>query len=179
MAGTTWMFRTAAAVAVIGAVAIGGYAIAEGQGRGRGPGFGPPPIEGRGPMGRGRFGGPLGGLRDLSLTEAQQTQVREIMEQRREEMKPLHEKLAAAHQALRDAVDADTIDEGAIRQRSAEVAAVEADLAVAQAHLHHAVLQLLTPEQQQKLKERRAQMQERLQNRPRIRELRDRFGAGR
>ena len=52
---------------------------------------------------------------------------------------------------------ADTIDEALIRQKSADVAVVEADLAVARARAHAEVLQVLTAEQRAKVKERAAQ----------------------
>ena len=45
------------------------------------------------------------------------------------------------------AVTADTIDEALIRQKSAEVAAVDADMAVARARAHAEVFQILTAEQ--------------------------------
>ena len=45
------------------------------------------------------------------------------------------------------AIMADTVDEAAIRARSAEVAAVEADVAVSRAKLRNQVIQILTPEQ--------------------------------
>jgi protein CpxP len=184
------MIKTAAVTAFVAAVAVAAYTTVEGQGR-RGGFGGPPPMGGPGPMGGGR-GGPLGELRALDLTDAQRQQVKEVMDQHRNATQPLHDKAMTVRQALREAIEADTIDDNTIRQRSAAVAAVDADLAVAEAHLHQSVMAVLTAEQQQKLRELRAQAQERMkarqQNRQsqmhdlreRVRErLVERFGAAR
>ena len=56
-------------------------------------------------------------------------------------------------------VTADTFDEAAIRQASADVAAVDADGAVLRAKVHAEVWALLTPEQQQKAQALQAQME--------------------
>lgn len=168
MMGTNWMFKVGAAVTIVGAIAVAAYTTLDAQGggrQGRNPGFvGPPPFGG--PMGgRGPMGGPLGDLRALGLTEAQRAQVRQIMNQHREQTRALHEKSIAARKALRAAIDTDTIDEAAIRARSAEAGAIDADLAVAEAHLRRAVLQVLTPEQQEKARELRARRPQRMANR--------------
>ena len=60
--------------------------------------------------------------------------------------------MQAAREALHAVVTADTFDEAAIRLKSADVAAVEADGAVLRAKVHAEVWALLTPEQQQKAK---------------------------
>ena len=71
--------------------------------------------------------------------------------------------------------EADSVDESAIRARSAEVAAVQADAAVLRAKVHQEVFSLLTAEQQAKAKELRAQAQTRMKERAsRMRERRGR-----
>lgn len=60
---------------------------------------------------------------------------------------------------------ADVIDEAAIRARSADVAAVQADAAVLAARLHQEVFSLLTTEQQARARELRAERQKRQQER--------------
>lgn len=175
MTRRAWLMKATAAFAIVAALTVAAYTTVEGQGR-RGGFGGFPPM---GPMGGGRFGGPLGELRALDLTDTQREQVRQLLDQQREATQPLHEKAMAARKALREAIEADTVNEALIRQRSAEVAAIEADLAVAEAHLRQSVLQVLTAEQQQKLRELRSRMQERmeerLQNRQsRLRQLRER-----
>ena len=105
---------------------------------------------GMGPGGPGR-GGPMGMLpmmaRELNLTDAQKDQIKAIGESHREEWKALSDRGRSAHEALQQAVMADTVNEALIRQKSAEVAAVEADLAVARARANAEVFRILTPEQ--------------------------------
>ena len=126
-------------------------AQAHGQ-RGRGPG---------GPDGPGRFGGPGGPMgilpmlgRDLGLTEAQRDQVKAIAESHKADWRALADRARDAHMALNEAVTTAPVDEALIRQKSSEVAAVDADMAVARARAHAEVFQILTPEQKEKVKAR-------------------------
>jgi Spy/CpxP family protein refolding chaperone len=124
---------------------------------------------GRGPGGPGGF---VPGLRALDLTETQREQVKAAMESHKAEFEAQATKMQAARQALDAVVTADTLDEAAIRQKSADVAVVEADGAVLRAKVHTEVWALLTPEQQQKAKtlqaqreSRRGQIRERVEQR--------------
>ncbi len=123
------------------------------RGRGMGPG-GP----GRGPGGP---GGPMGMLPmlgpQLGLTDAQKDQIKAIADTHKDEWKTLAGRERAARTALDAAITADTIDDGLIRQKSAEAAAVDADAAVARAHAHAEVLQILTADQKAQLKTMQAQ----------------------
>jgi Spy/CpxP family protein refolding chaperone len=115
------------------------------------------PFMGRGgPGGPGRPGGPMGMLpmlgRHLNLTDTQRDQIKAIADSHKEEWKALADRERATRQALNALVMADTIDEAAIRQKSAEVAAVNADAAVARAHAHAEVFQILTADQKAQLK---------------------------
>jgi protein CpxP len=94
--------------------------------------------------------------RELQLTDSQRDQVKAIADSHRDEWQGLAQRAHAAHQALNDAVTGDAVDETLIRQRSAEVAAIDADMAVARAHAHAEVLQVLTADQKAKLKELQA-----------------------
>lgn len=123
----------------------------------------------RGPGGPG-MGGPMRGgagpeFRFLNLTEDQQAQLRKIREARQPEFKAAGEKLHAAREGMRQLMQSDTINEQAIRAKSAEVAAAEAEMAILNARVRQESLQILTSEQQQKLKELResrgGQMQQR------------------
>jgi protein CpxP len=96
--------------------------------------------------------GPLG-LERLGLNDSQREQVRVIMQTHDQELMALNGQSCTAHQALELAVMADTFDEGAIRARSADVASVEADLAVTRARVRSEVFQMLTPEQRAMAKE--------------------------
>lgn len=143
------------------------------QGPGAGPGQGGAPG---GP--RGRRGGPGMGpggpgllgpeLRRLGLSEDQRSRVRQIMESHRDEQRALADRARKAHEALREVTESPTFDESAVRARAADVAIVEADMAVARARLYNEVYQILTPEQQTTLKTLQAgrgQRQDRLQER--------------
>src|SRR6185436_5517860 len=125
----------------------------------------PQPREHRGrggpgePGGPGRFGGaggPMGMLPmlgpEIGLTDAQRDQIKTIVESHRADWRALGERARTAHLALNDAVTASPINEALIRQKSSEVAAVEADMAVARAHAYADVAQILTPEQKERVK---------------------------
>jgi Spy/CpxP family protein refolding chaperone len=90
--------------------------------------------------------------RELNLTDAQRDQIKAIVEAHKDEWKALADKERTARLALAQTIAADTVDEAAIRQKSSEVAAVEADMAVARAHAHAEVFQILTADQKAQLK---------------------------
>jgi len=153
---------------VVGLLAGGALAYAQGPEpggpRGRGPGFG--------------AGGPQAGLslRALDLTDAQQEQVRQLTQQNREQMRGLMDRMRAAQDARRQAVEAIPFNESQVRSAMKDVADVEADLAVAEARLQADIYALLSADQQQRLqklradretraKERAQQQQQRLQQR--------------
>jgi len=120
---------------------------------------------GMGPGGRGGPGGafgPMGMLpmlgRQLELTDAQKDQIKGIADSHKADWKSLADRARTAHTALNQAVTAETTDEGLIRQRSSDVAAVDADIAVARARAYAEVVQILTPDQKTKLNAMKAQM---------------------
>jgi len=105
---------------------------------------------------RGMRGGPGMEFRGLDLTDDQRAQLRKIREARQPEFKAAGEKLGTARQGMRALIEADTINESAIRSKSQEVAAAEAEVAILNAKVRAESMQILTSEQQQKLKELRA-----------------------
>jgi len=128
----------------------------------------PPPFRGRGmgPGGPGRGpGGPMGMLPMLGprigLTDTQKDQIKAIADTHKDDWKALADRSRAAHVAVDAAISADTIDEATIRQKSAEAAAVEADIAVARAHARAEVWQILTADQKAQLKTMQAEMKQR------------------
>jgi Spy/CpxP family protein refolding chaperone len=94
-------------------------------------------------------------FRGIRLDEAQRAKVRDINERNRAQLQDLNTRLRDSRRALNQARTAETIDEGAIRKSASEVAAAEADLAIARGRLRTELLGLLTPEQQKTLKDRR------------------------
>ena len=154
------------------AVGLGAGAYVHAQDQNTNP---PPrPFRGRGgPGGPGRFGGPGGPMGllpmlgpQLGLTGAQRDQIKAIADSHKDEWKALADRARAAHVALDDAITADKLDEAAIRQKAADVAAVDADMAVARAHAYAEVLQILTADQKAQLKTLQSEMTQRRGQRP-------------
>jgi Spy/CpxP family protein refolding chaperone len=86
-------------------------------------------------------------LPQLGLSAQQQDQVKAILDSHEAEMSGLRDRAEAAHDALQAAITADVIDDNAIRARSGDAAVVDADMAVARAHVRAEVLQILTADQ--------------------------------
>ncbi len=128
---------------------------------------GPPPDGRMGPGGPGGPGGPMGilgpALRALNLTDEQREQVKGVMQSHRADFKQVGDKMRAAREGMGALVDADTLDEAAIRAKSLEVASAEADAAILNARVRAEVYAFLTPEQLDKAKELKAAMQLRRQ----------------
>lgn len=122
----------------------------------------------------GLFGGPMGPmlpLGQLDLTEAQQEQVRTIMQSHGNELRATAEQLNAAHRAQHDAVTAVPFDEGTVREKASALAAIQSDAAVLHPRVHSEVWAVLTPEQQAKATEIRAAREKRMSEvRERVRE---------
>jgi len=135
--------RLLAASALAASLVFGGVAFAQGPG---------PAPGARG----GRFAGPGGpggaiGLpvRELNLTDAQQDQIRDIVQHHRDEMRTAQQQLREAREEQRKAIEAVPFDEGAIRAITTQkLAQAEADAAILQARVHSEVWNVLTPDQQ-------------------------------
>ena len=155
----TTRFKTtlAAGIAVLTLAAGAPMLMAQDQPQRRqGPGVGGPGGPGgpgmRGPGGRMGFGP---GFRDLDLSDDQKAQLKKIVDARRSDFEAAGKKVGAAREGMRALVEADSIDESAIRAKSAEIAAAEADVMILNAKVRQESLQVLTAEQQAKLKEQR------------------------
>ena len=103
--------------------------------------------------------GPGPGFRELDLSDDQKAQVKSIMNSHQAEFKAAGEKIGAAREALRQLLEADSIDESAIRAKSVEAANAEADAAILGAKVRAQTLQVLNSEQLAKLKELQAARQ--------------------
>jgi len=145
---------TTGIVAMLSAGAVSLFAQA-GPGRGAGP---------FGPGGRGEFAAGFA-LGQLNLSDAQKQQVRDIMQRDREQMRSTMQRLDEAMQAQRGAINQVPVNEQAVRAAAAQVASVQADLAVAHARVHADIWNILTPEQQTKAKELEQQAQTRARER--------------
>jgi Spy/CpxP family protein refolding chaperone len=89
----------------------------------------------------------------LGLSADQTTQVQGILANHKSELADELTRLKAAKTALFDAVHGDSFDENAVRAAAANVAQVEADMAVSHAKMASEVKAVLTPDQQVKAKE--------------------------
>jgi Spy/CpxP family protein refolding chaperone len=103
--------------------------------------------------------------RQLNLSDAQKERLNSIKASHLNDMKALGDRAMTAHEALETAVTSATFDEATIRSRTSDVAAVEADIAVARARIRAEALQVLTPEQQAQLKQMQTQLQQRAESR--------------
>ena len=116
-------------------------------GRGRGPGG---PVAGA----LTSFLGPVAMMASqLELTDAQKEQIKAIAQSHADEWKGLLDREQQARRAQQVAIASPQFDEVTIRQQSAELAAVEADAAVARARARGELLQILNTAQLAKLKE--------------------------
>jgi Spy/CpxP family protein refolding chaperone len=141
-----------AAVLLVGAVAD---VAAQGQGGGGRPGFG---RGGNfGPGGSGVFGPGGLGLDGANLTEAQRQQVRAIIEQHRDEIRGMNDRVAQARRALIASAENGQPDEA----QANELGQATATLALAEARIRAEVMQLLTPEQRAEVQRRAAERAQR------------------
>jgi periplasmic protein CpxP/Spy len=98
---------------------------------------------------------------ELNLSAQQKQEIRATLSNDRDQFLPLLQQLKTEHRKLRSLIQADTIDESAIRAQSAKIAAIKADLAVERAQVGREVRRVLTPDQMQKLKVMQAKRDER------------------
>ena len=155
--------RNLAAIAIAATVLTGAAVTTMTLSAQGGPGG---PRAGRmGPGGPGGFG--LPGLRALDLSDAQKDQIKSITESHRDEVRQVSERVREAQRAMDMATESGTVNEGDIRSKSTALASAMADGAILRAKVNAEILNVLTPDQQQKLQEFRTQMQERRKAGPR------------
>jgi Spy/CpxP family protein refolding chaperone len=113
----------------------------------------------------------------LNLTDAQRTQVRDVMDRHQEETRAAQIKMREAREALRKAVETVPLDEGLVLEKADAVGRLEGDLAVLRARIHSEVYALLTAEQrttaaqitaerEARMKQREEQLRQQRQQRP-------------
>ena len=116
---------------------------------------------GRGGRGGGRPAATLLPLRQLDLSEEQREQVRAAVAESREARRDTARAIRGARRAMAEAVAAEAVDEGRIRSLAADLGRLEGDAAVGRANLRAALWRLLTPEQQARAAEIRAEREAR------------------
>ena len=167
------LWARVALVAALGIGSVTGVVHAQGP-RGSGERMGP----GRAPGGPGLSMLRELGLRQLDLSDAQQEQVRGILQAHQASFREVGERQQAAQRNLHEAIGASSFDEAAIRARSAEVAAVQADSAVLRGKVRTEVWSILTGEQQQSAAEQKAKAAERFEQRRQRRQQRQQERPG-
>ena len=95
-------------------------------------------------------------FRGLELTDAQRSQVKELMQSHRKAMqasRPSDEVRAAHKQQMLDMITSDTFNEADLKAMTTQRSKQRAQAAVARMKMQREIYQLLTPEQQAKFKE--------------------------
>ena len=109
-------------------------------------------------------------FRNLDLTDAQKTQMKQIRESHSQNLRPLMEQIRAKRQELRQASQGGTFNEALVTQKLSEIAPLEAKLMGEQFKTHQEMLSVLTADQKTKLEQLREQQKakwsERRANKP-------------
>jgi len=116
-------------------------------------------------FGRGMYGGGSlwGFAHRLNLTDAQRSQMKQIMQQERPTIKPLMQQLSQSHQQLTQLELSGTFDENAVRNLASQQAQTMTELTVERARLASQMFNLLTPDQKTQLNQMIAERQQRRQ----------------
>lgn len=105
----------------------------------------------------------------LNLTDDQRTQMKAVMHKEHSTMKPLMQQVHQMDQQLKQYVEG-TYDEAKVQALVAQQAQTMVQLKVEETRIHNELFQLLTPDQQAKMKEfeanREARMQQHTQSAP-------------
>jgi len=98
----------------------------------------------------------------LNLTDDQRTQMKAVMHKEHSTMKPLMQQVHQMDQQLKQYVEG-TYDEAKVQALVAQQAQTMVQLKVQETRIHNELYQLLTPEQQAKMKEVEANHEARMQ----------------
>jgi protein CpxP len=151
------MFRFRSLATGVALMALLATSVVWAQGPGGGGPFG-------GGGGRGRMGPGLA-LQALNLTDAQRAQVREIRERFSEQGKALSQRLRAAADKQRQAIETLPVNETLITSATQDMTQAQVDVAIQEARLHAEVWSVLTPEQQAQATKLRAERKARMEAR--------------
>jgi Spy/CpxP family protein refolding chaperone len=99
----------------------------------------------------------------LNLTDAQQAQIKSTMQKERPVLKPLFQQTHQIELQLRQYAEG-SYDETKVRALATQKAQVEAELSVQETRIHNELFQILTADQQTKLKEMEATHEARMQS---------------
>ncbi len=102
---------------------------------------------------------------ELGLSDAQRQEMRALVQEERDVMKPLHKQLHEQRMAIRQSSEPGKFDEVKARAFASEQAKVLAEIIVARERLRAKLYNVLTPEQQQKFEQMKKDFQERRDSR--------------
>jgi protein CpxP len=103
--------------------------------------------------------------RELNLTDAQQTQIKSIIEAEKQKAEPLLAQVKSNRQQLRDATTGGKFDEAQVRQIAAQQAQTMAELIVTKERVKARIYnEVLTPEQRTKADQLLQQMHDRMKD---------------
>jgi Spy/CpxP family protein refolding chaperone len=97
----------------------------------------------------------------LDLTEQQETEIQQIIDEQRKSTEPLREQVHANREAIRVVMDQDTLNEGQLHALMQEQSKLHTEMMVGKHATKTKIDQVLTPEQQQKHDELREARKER------------------
>lgn len=121
-----------------------------------------PPMHGHGHE-FGMGGHMMGFFADyLNLTDAQQAQMKGVLQKEHDTLKPLMQQLQQTRQQIRQ-YEEGTFDEAKVRALATQEAQTNVELTVQHARIHNELFQMLTPDQQAKMKEFEARHEARMQ----------------
>jgi Spy/CpxP family protein refolding chaperone len=89
----------------------------------------------------------------LDLTDAQQTQMKDILAKEKPGLQPLFQQLAQGHQQMRALEESGTFDEAQVRAVAAQQSQTITELMVQKARIESEMVQLLNADQKAKFKE--------------------------
>jgi Spy/CpxP family protein refolding chaperone len=100
----------------------------------------------------------------LSLTDAQQTQVKDILAKEKPTIEPLMQQMAQSHHQLRELVMSGGFDEAKVRTLASQQSGTAIELMVQRTRIESELFQVLTPEQKTKLTQFMDQHEQRFAN---------------
>jgi protein CpxP len=98
---------------------------------------------------------------ELGLTEQQQTQIKQILQNEKTNVQPLRDQLRSAHQQMLAATRGGAFDEAQVRTIANQQAQTQANLIVEREKVKAEIYKVLTPDQRAKADQMQAQMGQR------------------
>jgi Spy/CpxP family protein refolding chaperone len=95
---------------------------------------------------------------ELGLTDQQQTQIKQILQNEKANVEPLREQLRSAHQQMLAATKGGAFDEAQVRSLANQQAQTQANLIVEREKVKAEIYKVLTPDQRVKADQMQAQM---------------------